>query len=134
MVAFNKLLDPGSVVRESEFARTPQGQALISNYIGKAQQVFTGGVGLTPEGRKEIKLMADDLLSKASQSFQKDVNVYRNISKNFEIDPKMVLGGVEEEFDLIGLSGAQNQNSTSQPQLSQQTQPLQIFSVQQIGQ
>lgn len=40
---FNKILDPASVVRESEFARSQLGESWYNNMIGLAQRVAQGG-------------------------------------------------------------------------------------------
>lgn len=99
VVSFNKLLDPGSVVRESEFARTPQGQALIRSYQGRVQQLYQGGVGLTPQGRLEIKQMADDLLKNSQETVRKQVGVYENLANQFGVPKEMVFGGMNEGFE-----------------------------------
>lgn len=46
IIAFNKMLDPTSVVRESEYARTPEGAALINRLEGQVIRFTQGGVGL----------------------------------------------------------------------------------------
>lgn len=51
---YNKMLDPGSVVRESEYARTPENVPAINRFMGRMQQVVAGGAGLTDTDRQEI--------------------------------------------------------------------------------
>lgn len=63
VTGFNKMLDPISTVRESEYARTPEGQALLRQIEGKFQQMAYGGVGMTKEGLREIKDLTVTLLS-----------------------------------------------------------------------
>jgi hypothetical protein len=44
--AFNKILDYASVVRESEYARTPEGQGFLNKIKGFHSRLFQGGPGL----------------------------------------------------------------------------------------
>ncbi len=53
-VTFQKLLDPPSVVRESEYARTAKGIALISKIEGWMPRLKKGGTGVTDKDRQEI--------------------------------------------------------------------------------
>lgn len=54
ITAFNKMLDPGSVVRESEFARTPQGAPLIEKFRSYARRIEKGGI-LSESQYEEIR-------------------------------------------------------------------------------
>lgn len=54
VISFNKMLDPGSVVREGEFARSTEGQSLINQWKGKVEKLEQGGVGLTDSDRASI--------------------------------------------------------------------------------
>lgn len=47
LVTFQKILDPTSVVRESEYARTAAGQALLKRIEGAATRLTQGGAGFT---------------------------------------------------------------------------------------
>ena len=47
LVTFQKILDPASVVRESEYARTTEGQALLDRIEGYATRLAQGGTTLT---------------------------------------------------------------------------------------
>ncbi len=47
ITAFNKLLDEGSVVREGEYARSTEGQALMNRITGYVSQLQTGGTTLS---------------------------------------------------------------------------------------
>jgi hypothetical protein len=103
VISFNKMLDPGSVVRESEYARTPEGQAAIQNFLGRATQLFKGGVGLTDQGRQEIKMMADELLKNAGSSAQKEADIYGNMADRFNIPRDMIFSDEEFKFDSLPL-------------------------------
>lgn len=61
----NKMLDPGSVVRESEFARTAEGQGVIDQIKGLPGRIKDGGVGLVDYNRQEVVDIANLLLRSA---------------------------------------------------------------------
>lgn len=63
IVTFNKILDPTSVVRESEYARSAEGVSLISRLEGKYQQLSQGGAGLTVEELQSFVDLANELAS-----------------------------------------------------------------------
>lgn len=46
LVTFQKILDPTSVVRESEYARSASGQALLARMKGAVEQLQKGGAGV----------------------------------------------------------------------------------------
>lgn len=47
LVTFQKILDPTSVVRESEYARTAVGQSLLNRLEGYTERLAHGGAGMT---------------------------------------------------------------------------------------
>lgn len=47
LVTFQKILDPTSVVRESEYARTATGQSLMNRIEGYVDKLRSGGAGMT---------------------------------------------------------------------------------------
>ncbi len=62
---FNKITDPNSVVRESEYARSAEGQAVLEAIQGKIQQWLQGGAGMTTASLKNIVDMADMMAKRA---------------------------------------------------------------------
>lgn len=62
LVAFQKLLDPTSVVRESEYARSGQGLSLISRLEGQYSQLKQGGAGIKASDLREFKDTAETFL------------------------------------------------------------------------
>jgi hypothetical protein len=70
---FNKLTDPNSVVRESEYARTAQNIPLLNNIKGKAEKVLYGGAGLTTAERNELIKMA-----RSFKNTYKDIRTLRH--------------------------------------------------------
>jgi hypothetical protein len=62
LVSFQKLLDPTSVVRESEYARSPEGLDYMSRLQGQYTRIKQGGAGLTAEDLREFKDTAEEFL------------------------------------------------------------------------
>ncbi len=54
ITSYNKITDPSSVVRESEYERTPEGAALLNRLRGAYEKISQGGL-LTEEDLIEIK-------------------------------------------------------------------------------
>jgi len=105
IISFNKMLDPGSVVRESEYARTPAGEALINQIRGRLQQLTAGGSGLTDENRKEILLMTQDLVKNAKEFAKRDVEIYRKRAEQFSVPVDLLYGGFLKD-DVSAESGS----------------------------
>ncbi len=66
--SFNKLMDPSSVVRESEYARTAQDQSIMNYLKGKMGadgKWARGGAGLTAQDRQAIATMARKFVAAA---------------------------------------------------------------------
>lgn len=92
VTTFNKILDPGSVVREGEFARTAEGQSLLSRLQGKLQQVVQGGSGSTPDVLREAAMMAREFVTRSNQSFQKKVESEVQKARIAKLDPRLIVG------------------------------------------
>jgi hypothetical protein len=89
---FNKMTDPQSVVRESEYARTPQNLALLNRIKGKMEKIQKGGAGLTQSERNELVNMAKNFLSVYSDLYNNTSNQYKKYSTLSGVDPSMVVG------------------------------------------
>jgi hypothetical protein len=92
IVMFNKLIDPESVVRESEFARTGKHSALAEKWKGKLVAVSEGGAGLTPENRKEIlrvsRIMRDSYDKYAMEAAKDSIG----FANDFGVKPRHIIG------------------------------------------
>lgn len=58
LVTFQKMLDPISVVRESEYARSGSGLSLLGRLEGKWEQIKSGGAGVTPQDLEAFAALA----------------------------------------------------------------------------
>lgn len=78
VTAFNKILDPASVVRESEYARTPEGQSLINRMEGYATKLAQGGAGLSASELANIRDTANALSSGYQKYIENETNRIQN--------------------------------------------------------
>lgn len=90
--AFNKLNDPTSVVRESEYARTANDLKALSKIRGKWEKILSGGAGLTQDDRGAIARMAKNFYSAATNRYNEALNENSLLAASL---------GVGEEFDLV---------------------------------
>lgn len=92
VITFNKMLDPGSVVRESEFARTPTGQSLLSRMQGYQEKLAKGGVGLTDPERKEIITVAKQLQQGQMIELEKEKQFYIDLAEQRGLNTENIFG------------------------------------------
>jgi hypothetical protein len=87
LVTFQKILDPTSVVRESEYARSASGQSLLSRIEGAAQKLAQGGAGVPVQELEAFVKMAEQFArnqATAAKETQAQINA---IAQEYDIDP-----------------------------------------------
>jgi hypothetical protein len=89
---FNKITDPNSVVRESEYARMPQNLPFINAMKGKIEKVIMGGAGLTNSDRANIMMLVRGMRQGYQELFDTTAKEYAEYSQGYGIDPSMVIG------------------------------------------
>ena len=88
---FNKITDPQSVVRESEYARTPQNIAVVNRAKGAFEKLSTGGSGITNADRKAILDMAELAYRSYEGLYNQEKKRYTDIAKRKKIDPRNIV-------------------------------------------
>ena len=84
IMIFQKILDPTSVVRESEFARLAGGQSLYNRGVGYLDRLQKGGGGLSPGERKEIYETIGALTSASKKLYDKKLaKIKKGIPKRY---------------------------------------------------
>jgi hypothetical protein len=126
---FNKMIAPGSVVMPSEYARTPDDQALYNRLLGKWQRITEGGVGLTTEDRDAIHRLSQKYFEKARDRYNERAGFYKNIAEKNGLDPDQVIPRISSslaggpEYGIGNRSGGglqqSNQNSEAMKWLSE---------------
>jgi hypothetical protein len=92
IVTFNKILDPASVVREGEYARTPEGLSAMNRIQGYVEKLRQGGVGLTDNDRRNALEMAKKLIKSANDKYKTNRNYYKNIAIQSGVEPELIIG------------------------------------------
>ena len=117
LISFNKSLDPTSVVREREYARSATGQSALETLKGYADKLAQGGAGVTLSELASYKRFGEQVVKRALES---RVGPERaRISRLVEyagVDPQLIFTG---RF-APALSQAAPQ---AQPQAAPQAQP-----------
>jgi hypothetical protein len=88
---FNKLMDPQSVVRESEYARTPQTVAIVNRAKGFAEKLTAGGAGITNDDRRAIIEMARLAKNAYEQKYGVQKSRYSQLAKSYGFDPRRII-------------------------------------------
>ncbi len=104
---FNKILDPTSVVRESEYARSPEGQSFLAQLEGKAQRIMQGGAGLTPASLNEFVNLGNTFAKKAQASIDEEKSRAVSYAQKFGIDTGYVGGGYNPGGSPSNIDGSQ---------------------------
>lgn len=89
---FMKLLDPGSVVREGEFA-TAQNAAGVPDRIRNAYNAAIDGQRLNPEQRKQFVDTARDAFAAEEAVYRQQEQLFRRLAETQGLDPANVIGG-----------------------------------------
>lgn len=88
--AYMKMLDPGSVVRESELGMAMQTQGMIDRLQSYWTTIEMGKV-LTPQQKADFARLSDQYM-KAAEEAQRNINKrYSDIASGYGLDPKRVV-------------------------------------------
>lgn len=114
LVAFQKLLDPGSVVRESEYARSGNGQSLWDSISGRWEKIKGGGAGVTMEELENFVETAGVFLTGYQNTALKHAKRMQVISERQGLDLPSIL--TQDMIDLLdkGVGGTQVQFNSLQ--------------------
>jgi hypothetical protein len=90
---FNKILDPTSVVRESEYNRTLEGQPILQQMQGWWDQNFgRGGAGVTAENLEAYVNMAELLAQGNKEYISATRENWRRIANDYGLNPAHIIG------------------------------------------
>lgn len=93
---FNKVLDPTSVVRESEYARTPENQSVVNKMVGAIEKFQKGGSGLTKEDLKQLNTAAKIIANEYGGIYNQKRTAYTELAAMAGTKPEYVLKSHEE--------------------------------------
>lgn len=112
ITVLNKMLDPTSVVRESEYARTPQNMAALNRIKGKMQNIMQGGANLADEDRKALVQMIDQFYKISKTKFDVKRKYYSNLATRYGYSPENI---VQPEWGVEGQGNSPAPNTTPAP-------------------
>ena len=91
---FMKLLDPGSVVRESELGMAMAATGQLDR-MGNYYNMIRTGQKLTPSQRKDFAESAQQLYGAAANRYNEAANEYQGMAADYELNPTRVAKPVE---------------------------------------
>lgn len=99
---YNKLTDPQSVVRESEYGRTPENLPVVNRIYGALAKIKQGGAGLTNEDRQALVVGAKIIANVRGKAFSERRQKYNELAGQVGADPNIVTGTIDsfQPFDL----------------------------------
>lgn len=114
VVAFTKLLDPGSVAREGEVKLTQSAQGVIDKAGNTLERLRKGETLLTDTVRQQFVDAANELGANYSNSFKTRQSEFTTISQTFfpDLDPSLILVGANDPTVEQPTSGTQTVNSS----------------------
>lgn len=87
---YMKMLDPGSVVREGEFA-TAENSAGIPTALQNMYNKAISGERLSPEQRQQFAQSAESLYNETAQNLDQTNNQYQSFATQYGVDPSRLL-------------------------------------------
>lgn len=91
VTTLNKILDPTSVVRESEFARTAAGQSFFARAQGYADKITKGGGGLTNAEREDLYNAMQEMYNANQAEAREYINAYTDLANRYNINPADIM-------------------------------------------
>lgn len=93
---FMKLLDPGSVVRDSELTLAMQSTGKLDRLQNLAGNIVNG-TRLTPKQREDFKILSTDFYNSASNQYNEKRGEYAGIAKRNEMNVEDVVGSEKSQ-------------------------------------
>lgn len=110
LVSFQKALDPGSVVREGEFARTVEGTSIVNQLVTLRDKLATGK-RLTPELRQNIVDSMRAMQRAVRGVKERRLIPYENEIEMYDLPRDIILSGGGSSFG--GGSGGSEQTKSA---------------------
>lgn len=99
---YNKINDPGSVVRESEYARTPEGMAVLNRIVGQYEKYKQGGTGLSDVERNQLVRDAMTLADATGAVFNERRQEYQKLATELGYGPETFVGTIRPHQSFTG--------------------------------
>ena len=123
--SFMLMIEPESVVRESEFASAAAAQGILEKLLTVREKVEAGAI-LSDTGRRNFVNAARAYISQAKESFAPNITRYSDIAREWNLNPENVvfdpfegLEGLKEpqtyEWSLFDETALENTGAGTQP-------------------
>ena len=89
-----KILDPGSVVRESELGMAMAASGAMDRLVNYADKIIKG-TKLTPTQRKDFQALADSLNAESVKQYNAKRNEYARFAKDYGLNADRIVGAEE---------------------------------------
>ena len=89
-----KILDPGSVVRESELGMAMAASGAMDRLVNYADKIIKG-TKLTPTQRKDFQTLADSLNAESVKQYNAKRNEYAGFAKDYGLNADRIVGAEE---------------------------------------
>lgn len=99
LVTFQKILDPLSVVRESEYARSAAGLALLSQLEGKWERIKSGGAEVPLADLEDFLATAKGFAQKQADYTKLTKSQIDRMAKKFGLDPEDITRDLDEDLN-----------------------------------
>jgi hypothetical protein len=103
ITSFMKMLDPGSVVRETEFATARDTAGLYAQLANNLQKAKDGKF-LNPKQRAEYVSLSRQYLNGAERQAKQEENNLRVVVKNYKLNPENIFGAGRESVVVNGVT------------------------------
>jgi hypothetical protein len=130
ITSYGKILDPGSVVRESEYARTPEGLSLVNKAQGWIEKMQKGGAGLTASDLNEFINAINVLGTNAQKEINSQIQTARAYGDKYGLDTSLMGGqsisgtsGTSETKVVNGITYTKNTQTGLLEDLSRSSSP-----------
>jgi hypothetical protein len=90
LVTFQKILDPTSVVRESEYARSASGLSLLGRLEGQWMKISQGGAGVTPGDLAQFVSLAEQFAQNQARFANETKQQVDAMATRFGLDPALI--------------------------------------------
>lgn len=98
VTSFMKMLDPGSVVRETEFATARDTNGLVARLVGEVSKI-NNGTFLTPEARKEYVKLAQEYMEAANNADVETRKSLQPIINQYGLSEENIFGSGAQGYD-----------------------------------
>lgn len=106
LITFQKMLDPDSVVRESEYDRSAQGLSLKARIEGYVERLARGGAGVPKSELAEMVKTAEEFRKNTQDAPERKRKRLESVADRYELPYETVFGAPKEAKPETGTGGS----------------------------